>query len=425
MFRKNSMTSASFTFEDLPSFELIRGLYKYGFEVPSAVQELSIPPMLEGQSVSVSAQTGSGKTAAFGVALLSHVTSRRRACQAVVISPTKEISRQTYQVLTALSRYLDIEGVCLTSGMSGRQEFSALRRGAQFACITPKRLVQLLSNIDSTALRCIVLDECDRLLDGKFEGHVTQLLRLVPNAMVYCFSATATAAYKTQIEGLVPTIRHIDVRAQHREKLAVTHFVIRIGHDEDEGLTGLHATGPEPIVKRATSHKKAKRAFAEPSTGPRAKHDVEEADLQAEKVRSLLHILYHVPIVQGIVFCRSRSVADTVHRAIREHIACGCVHAGFEHAQRDAEITRFRTGKIRVLVTTDLLARGFDVRQVTLVCHFDAPHTAEVYMHRAGRCGRFGRLGLSVLFSSPAERALEAEVQASYGVSFNVISLAI
>ncbi|TNJ26185.1 Eukaryotic initiation factor 4A [Giardia muris] len=420
------MALKTFTFEDLPSFELIRGLYKYGFEVPSPVQELAIPPMLQGRSISVSAQTGSGKTAAFGVAVLSHVTSKRRACQAVVISPTKEISKQTYQVLIALSRYLDIEGVCLTSGMAGRQEFTALRRGAQFACITPKRLIQLLSNIDSASLRCIVLDECDRLFDGKFEGHVTQLLRLVPNAMVYCFSATATPAYKAHIEGLVPNIQHIDVYAQRLDKFSITHFIVHIGSDEEDTLIPLNTACLEPVVKRTSARKKKSRhSFTGPNTNLRPVHDTEDPDLQAKKVRALLHILYHVPIVQGIIFCRSRGVADTVHHALHEAIACGCVHAGIEHTQRDLEITKFRTGRTRILVTTDLLARGFDVRQVTFVCHFDAPRTAEIYMHRAGRCGRFGRLGLSVLLASPAERALEAEVQTKYGVSFSAISLAV
>ncbi|EFO60870.1 Eukaryotic initiation factor 4A [Giardia lamblia P15] len=417
----------AFAFEDLASFDLIKAIYKYGFEIPSPVQQYSIPKLIRGQSISVNAQTGSGKTAAFGISLLSLVNPQKSICQAVIVSPTKELSNQTLEVIDTLGTRSGIKGVCLTSGVMAKEQFEKITKGsAHFVCVTPKRLSGLCAAIQLSKLQLVILDECDKLLEEQsYHGVASFLRELAPETIIGCFSATATDMYRQTIKELCPVINHISIIPQHSSVTAIRHVCIRIfnytntdveratshkqrqsqpkAEDSDDWL--------EPRIKRRSRRKSYKGLQALDEDKNDAGSSKEE--ICAEKVRVLSSLLESVPIVQGIIFCNSKHTVDWLYNALRKQKhPCERIHADVPAFDRETTVANFRAGKTRLLVSTDLLARGFDVQQVTFVCNYDFPRDPHSYMHRAGRCGRFGRKGLSVsLLTAENQKCMDDVVQ--------------
>lgn len=426
-----------FAFEDLTSFDLIKAIYRYGFEVPSPVQQYSIPKLIQGQSISVNAQTGSGKTAAFGISLLSLVNPQKSVCQAVVISPTKELSYQTLEVINTLGIRSGVKGVCLTSGMMAKEQFEAIAKGnAHFVCVTPKRLSGLCAAIQLSKIQLVVLDECDKLLEEQSYHSVASFLReLTPATVIGCFSATATDIYKKTIKELCPALDHISIVPKHNSTTAIRHICVRIFNYTDADVEKAISRKQklikisneedddwlEPRIKHRSKRKSYKRASTfdnEENSGSTASKE----EIHSEKIRVLVSIMETVPIVQGIIFCNSKHTVDWLYSTLRKQKhPCERIHADISAFDRETTISNFRAGKTRLLISTDLLARGFDVQQVTFVCNYDFPHDPRSYMHRAGRCGRFGRKGISIsLLTADNQRCMD-DIVTKYGIDLETI----
>lgn len=425
-----------FAFEDLASFDLIRAVYRYGFEVPSPVQQYSIPKLIQGQSISVNAQTGTGKTAAFGISLLSLVSPQKSICQAVIISPTKELSNQTLEVINTLGARSGVKGVCLTSGMMAKEQFAAITKGsAHFVCVTPKRLCGLCGAIQLLKLQLVVLDECDKLLEEQSYHSVASFLReLAPGTVIGCFSATATDAYKRTIKELCPAVDHISIVPKHAGATAIRHVCVRVFNYTDADVEKAVSRKQKPSkvsnedsddwLEPRIKHRSKRKSYKGMPTLEEEKDDIgaSKEEVYAEKVRILTSLLETVPIVQGVIFCNSKHTVDWLHSTLRKHKhPCERIHADIPAFERETTVSDFRAGKTRLLISTDLLARGFDVQQVTFVCNYDFPRDPHSYMHRAGRCGRFGRKGLSVsLLTADNQRCMDEVVQ-RYGIDLEAI----
>lgn len=425
----------AFAFEDLASFELIKAIYRYGFETPSPVQQYSIPKLIRGQSISVNAQTGSGKTAAFGISLLSLVSPQKSICQAVVISPTKELSNQTLEVINTLGARSSIKGVCLTSGTMAKEQFEAIMKGnAHFVCVTPKRLSGLCTTIQLSKLQLVILDECDKLLEEQYYHSVSSFLRdLTPGTVVGCFSATVTDTYKNAIKELCPSIDHISIVPKH-SATTIRHVCIRIFNYTDADVekaisrkqkqSHVKAEESDDWLEPRIKHRPKRKSYkgVQALEADRSDNNTSKEEIYAEKVRILSSILETVPIVQGVIFCNSKHTVDWLHGILRKQKhPCERIHADIPAFDREATVANFRAGKTRLLISTDLLARGFDVQQVTFVCNYEFPRDPHSYMHRAGRCGRFGRKGLSVSLLTPEnQRCMEDAIQ-RYGIDLEAI----
>eukprot|EP00768_Dysnectes_brevis_P004992 gnl/Dysnectes_brevis/3607_a4592_793.p1 GENE.gnl/Dysnectes_brevis/3607_a4592_793~~gnl/Dysnectes_brevis/3607_a4592_793.p1 ORF type:complete len:394 (-),score=40.62 gnl/Dysnectes_brevis/3607_a4592_793:64-1245(-) len=350
------------TFEELPiSDDLLKAIISNGFDKPSEIQQRAILPLIEGKSVVAQAAAGQGKTAAFGIASIHLIDPEIQAVQVLVISPTRELADQTHQSLGALASYSDAEGIALTGGRSLQTDLRRLERGmVHWVSATPGRLRDLVSKSQLVLkkLRLLVLDEADRLLTGPFGESVDSLLQVLPReCRIGFFSATLP--------------RRVVARAESRCPDAIRILVRR---------TSLSVAG----IKQW--------------------YVVLEEGEEAERARVLDGLYDAFSVSQAVVFCNTRWRVEAVSQLLqRRRLPVTSIHGGMKQEERDAVMDRFRTGRSRLLVASDIWARGVDVRQVNLVINYDLPESRDDYLHRIGRSGRFGRKGIAVTLVTPEE----------------------
>lgn len=353
--------------------ELLRGIYGYGFEKPSAIQQRAIVPMAAGLDIVAQAQSGTGKTGAFSIGVLQCVDPELKAVQAVVISPTRELARQTHAVVTALAEYLSIKSVLLVGGASISTAKRALQEGAQIAVCTPGRALDMIERRQLLAkhVKMAVMDEADQLLEQGFEEQVTGIMRSMPEeAQVALFSATMP-----------------------EECLDITRRFMREDH-------------VNILVKKEAVTLDGIRQFY--------------IDVQREewKLDVLCDIYETLTVSQCIIFCSSKRKVDWLKSALdaRDHTV-SAIHGEMEDGERRGIMEEFKSGSSRILIATDLLARGIDVQQVSLVINYDVPRGPEGrenYIHRVGRCGRFGRKGVAVNFVTAEDAKIVREIEKYY-----------
>jgi ATP-dependent RNA helicase DeaD len=329
------------------TLEAIRSL---GWKSPTPVQVRAIPLMLAGRDVAVQAQTGSGKTAAFGVPLVEGVSAQRvREPQALVLVPTRELALQVTGHLRALGRTRRLRVACAYGGASVASQLESLGRGAHVVVATPGRLLDFLGRgaVRLGSARTVVLDEADRMLDMGFLPDVERILKATPGErQTALFSATLPA----EITGLV--------RRTLRDPVWV------------------RIEGPAPTVEGV-------RQFY-----------VEVAE--QDKVRALRTLLRTEPVQSALVFRRTQRAAQRLADVLaREHPAAA-LHGGMRQGARLAALRAFASGRTPVLVVTNVAARGLDLPTVSHVVNFDMPEDVETYVHRVGRTARAGQTGTAI-----------------------------
>jgi ATP-dependent RNA helicase DeaD len=347
------------TFAELGLSEpVLRALRDVGYESPSPIQEQAIPPLLEGRDVIGQAQTGTGKTAAFGLPLMEFVDPSEDEVQALVLTPTRELCIQVTQALRAYGTYKGIDPVAVFGGAPIRSQQAQLRRGGQVVVGTVGRVLDLISrhSLVLHAARYIVLDEADEMLDLGFLEDVEKILSLAPGSrQTALFSAT------------MPT----EIR-----RLAERHLY-------------------EPVtvkVKAATLTIDTVEQFYL-DTKPHEKIDALVRVLEAERPR------------QAIVFTRTKVRCDQLFRTLRDRgMNVKALHGDMSQGSRDGVMIAFKAGRVPILVATDVAARGLDISTVTHVVNFDIPTSPDVYVHRIGRTGRVGRSGRAITFVEPRQR---------------------
>jgi ATP-dependent RNA helicase RhlE len=350
---------------------LVRAVEDMGFTRPTPIQASAIPVGLEGRDLMACAMTGSGKTAAFLLPILQRLAPLPRGrTRALVISPTRELAAQTLEQFTALARHTGMRGAAVYGGVGMGPQEDAFRRGVDLIAATPGRLLDHMSN-DYASLRDIevlVLDEADRMLDMGFLPDIRRVLRQLPpqaKRQTMLFSATMPSAITELARELMTTPAQINVER-----------------------------------KQAPAQGIAQAFYPVPSH---------------LKVALLLDLLNRGEIGNAIIFCRTKHRANRLAEKLdRQGIATARIHGNRSQAQRTEALAGFKSGRYRVLVATDIVARGIDVEALEHVVNFDVPNTPEDYIHRVGRTARAEATGDAYTFVSPEDdveiRAIERAV---------------
>lgn len=359
------------SFDDMGLPEaLLRGIYAHGFERPSAIQRRAIVPMMSGIDMIAQAQSGTGKTGTFSTAALSRIDPTIKAPQVLVLSPTRELSQQTDTVAKALSTYMGIKVHCATGGPPISEDIRALDDGAQFIVGTPGRIYDLIQRrkLVLTNIKQLILDEADQMLEDRFKEQVLSILQFSfpETTKVALFSAT-----------MPPSVEEVADRfLQHPTKILIPTEQVTL-----EGIKQYHIRIPREEWK----------------------FDV------------LDDIYKHLPINQLIIFVNKRARAEWLAEKMRlAGHTLEYIHGEMDVAERKERMNDFRAGKARVLISTDLLARGIDVQQVSLVINFELPPQRENYIHRIGRCGRYGRKGAAINIVTDDEMRYLNEIESYY-----------
>jgi ATP-dependent RNA helicase DeaD len=338
--------------------ELLLALDELGFEEPTPIQEQAVPELLAGHDVIGQAQTGTGKTAAFGLPLLQYLDPDSDETQAVVLTPTRELCIQVTQALRSYAEHLDVNVVAVFGGTSVRDQASRVRTGAHVVVATVGRMMDLMSRgaLVLTSVRYVVLDEADEMLDLGFIEDVERILRMCPNGrQTMLFSAT-----------MPPPIA----------RLAQTYMYDPV----------TISVTPKKLTVDAIS-----QAFVEVG--------------QKEKTEKLIDVLKAEEPEQAIVFCKTKIGTARLDKRLREKgLPSKALHGDMSQGQRDGVMIAFKEHKSPLLVATDVAARGLDIEHVTHVINFDLPNNTEIYVHRIGRTGRVGRTGRAITFVTPRER---------------------
>jgi len=358
------------TFDDMNlRTELLRGIYAYGFEKPSAIQQKAVKPMLMGRDIIAQAQSGTGKTATFAIGALQAINEKENYCQALILAPTRELAQQIQKVVVALGDYLNVQCHACIGGTNVREDIKRLEQGSHIVVGTPGRSFDMINRraLVPKYIRLFVLDEADEMLSRGFKDQIYEVFRFLPaDVQVGLFSATMP-----------------------NDVLELTQKFMR-----------------DPIrilVKRAELTLEGIRQFYVA---------VEKEDWKFDTLTDLYET---VTITQAIIYCNSRRKVDWLTEQMRrKDFTVSAMHGDMDMKEREVIMKEFRSGSSRVLITTDLLARGIDVQQVSLVINYDLPNNLENYLHRIGRSGRFGRKGVAINFVTNEDARNLRDIEAFY-----------
>src|SRR3954451_851032 len=352
------------TFSELGlSEQLLDALRHLGYEDPTPIQEEAIPVLLEGRDIIGQAQTGTGKTAAFGLPLLQYIDIDDHEVQALVLTPTRELCIQVTQALRAYGEKKGVKVVAVFGGAPIRTQQAQLKEGAQVVVGTVGRVMDLMSrhSLMLTSARFVVLDEADEMLDLGFLEDVEMILSRCPSGrQTALFSATMPAEIRKLAEKGMYEPQTIKVRAATLTIDTVEHFFVEV---------------PE-----------------------------------REKADALARVLKAERPTQAIIFVRTKIGVDRLARALNDKgLRVKALHGDMSQGSRDGVMIAFKDGRERLLVATDIAARGLDISGVSHVVNYDMPNSPEVYVHRIGRTGRVGRSGRAITLVTPKQaRDLDA-----------------
>ncbi len=340
---------------------LLRAVEELGYTQPTPIQARAIPVVLEGRDLLAAAQTGTGKTAAFALPLLERLQAkgaRQRSPRALILVPTRELAAQVSESCRALARYLPLRGALIFGGVSANPQLQALSAGVDLVIATPGRLLDHLQSraIDLSQIELLVLDEADRMLDMGFIRAIRRILAALPKQrQSLLFSATFSEEIRSLANGILRDPVTIEVAPRNAPPELVDH---RVYHVEAGG-----------------------------------KHSL------------LSSLLVDGDVRQCLVFTRTKHGANRLaERLQRDGLACAAIHGNKSQAARTRALDDFKQGRIRVLVATDIAARGLDISELPQVVNFELPHVPEDYVHRIGRTGRAGASGEAISLVSREER---------------------
>ncbi len=359
-------------FNSLPlSPALLKLIAEMGFSEMTPIQAASLPLLLAGKDLVGQSQTGSGKTAAFIIPILEKIQVNQMHAQALILCPTRELSDQVLRECRKFSKaFPGLQTVALVGGQPYPPQTQALERGAQLIVGTPGRTLEHLKerNAQVDRLKIFVLDEADRMLEEGFTDELTAIIELLPvDRQTVFFSATFP-------EG-------VEVLSDRYQKNA-------------ERITIETNLKTSPQIEQ----------YLYASENP-------------QKEQTLLQILKNHPSQCTLIFCRMKTTVAQIGQQLAKHkVSCGVLHGDLEQFDRDKVTTLFRNGSLRVLVATDVAARGLDIDTLELVINMDMPSSTEIYVHRIGRTGRAGRKGTAVSIATDYEIPMVADIEETTGV---------
>ena len=346
------------SFKELPlNGEILKSIEELGFESLFPIQAQAIMPLLEGKDVIGQAQTGTGKTAAFGIPMVQRLNREVRGIQGLILVPTRELAVQVAQNMASYAKYGGLKVLAVYGGESINKQIHALSNGVQIVVGTPGRLIDLMERrmINLSGVSMVVLDEADRMLDMGFIEDIEFILSKTPrNRQTSLFSAT------------------------------IDESVMR--------LSNKYMKNPQKILvsKDEIALTQMKQYYTVVS--------------QHDKFTTLCQIVHDDRVDKAIIFCRTRRETSRLSEQLyRKGYRVEALHAGFTQAQRDRAINDFKAGRLNLLVATDVAARGLDIQGITHIINFDVPNDAPVYFHRIGRTARKGEEGTAITLVSYGE----------------------
>jgi len=332
---------------------LLRGIYGYGFEKPSAIQQRAIVPFSKGRDLIAQAQSGTGKTAAFSVGMLQQINVSDKKTQALILAPTRELAQQIHKVICQLSDYLGVVVHASIGGTRVQDDEYALSKGVQVVVGTPGRVYHMICNgaLLPATIKSFILDEADEMLSMGFKEQIYDIFQALPSdVQVGLFSATMPKDALDITKKFMNNPVRILVKQDEVTLEGIRQFYINVEREE-------------------------------------------------WKLDTLTDLYETISISQSVIFRNTRRKVDWLTDQMRaKEFTVSAIHGDASQRERDAIMSDFREGSSRVLITTDLLARGIDVHQVSLVVNYDLPRNLENYIHRIGRSGRFGRKGVAINF---------------------------
>tara|TARA_B110000908_G_scaffold113440_1_gene133086 strand:+ start:10627 stop:11781 length:1155 start_codon:yes stop_codon:yes gene_type:complete len=357
------MTSEIKSFEDMNiSTNILRGIFSHGWEFPSPIQQKIIVPIIKGKDTIAQAQSGTGKTGAFSIAGLQRIDWSIKKPQIIVISPTRELALQTYNTALAIGgrQFTQSNTRCSYSigGTSVTNDIQALKNNnIVFISATPGRIYDIISRkvVSFDNIKTVILDEADEMLSQGFTEQVHNILGVLPKTVqIALFSATMAPDVLEIAETFMKDPFKLLVDIEDVPVQSIKQFVINMEEDDKLGV--------------------------------------------------LMDLYEQVSINQSIIFVNSKRKVEWLSKKMTlNNFTVSSIHSAMEKDQREGIMANFRNGKTRVLISTDLLARGIDVHHISIVVNYDIPSNYENYIHRIGRAGRYGRKGLTINFVTPTD----------------------
>jgi translation initiation factor 4A len=348
---------------------LLRGIYSHGFEKPSAIQQRAIKPMISGRDLVAQAQSGTGKTATFSIGILQQIDLSFVQCQALILAPTRELAQQIKREITEIGIHMNLRVLDCVGGTKRREDIEKLQEGVHIVVGTPGRVFDMISRrtLNVEHIKIFVLDEADQMLDRGFKAQILQILKtLLENIQVCLFSATMPLDILELVNTFLNNPVRILVKQDELTLEGIRQFYILL---DDEKL----------------------------------------------KIATLIDLYGTLSITKTVIFCNTRRKVEFVTDQMTENkFSVSSMHGEMTQQEREKIMAEFRSCNTRVLITTDLLARGIDVQQVSLVINFDIPNNRENYIHRIGRSGRFGRKGIAINLVLPFEEECIRDIQDFY-----------
>ncbi|ESO01446.1 hypothetical protein HELRODRAFT_112831 [Helobdella robusta] len=360
-------------FDDMNLKEnLLRGVYAYGFEKPSAIQQRAIMPCTKGFDVIAQAQSGTGKTATFAIAILQKIDTSLKECQALILAPTRELAQQIQKVVVALGDYMKAECHACIGGTNVRENLHRLSSGVHVVVGTPGRVFDMIQRraLNTKYIKQFILDEADEMLSRGFKDQIYDVFRtLNENIQVILLSATMPDDVLDVTKRFMRDPIRILVRKEELTLEGIRQFYVVIEQEE-------------------------------------------------WKLDTLCDLYETLTITQAVIFCNTRRKVEWLTEKMHQRdFTISAIHGDMEQGQRDVIMREFRSGSSRVLITTDLLARGIDVQQVSLVINYDVPTNRDNYIHRIGRGGRFGRKGVAINFVTNEDRRIMKDIETFYNTT--------
>ena len=379
-FKESSALQELNSWEDLDAkVPLLRGIYAYGFETPSPIQKKAILPIFNKRDVIAQAQSGTGKTACFTIGALQLIDVTKRTTQAILLSPTRELAIQTKLVVENIGNmFNELRTQLLIGGTSVDEDIHQLHSNTPHIVIgCPGRMHDMLKRrkLASRDLRLFVLDEADEMLSAGFKDQIYNIFQFMPSTIqVALFSATLPNELHQLTNKFMRDPVEILVKAEKLTLEGIKQYYVALENDD-------------------------------------------------QKYDTLKDIYSSLAISQSIIYCNSNKRVNDLYQAMQVDNFPACqMHSAMDKVERNKSYEDFKSGKCRVLISSNVTARGIDVQQVSTVINFDLPNCIHTYLHRIGRSGRWGRKGVGINFVTPRDVGTLKEIETHYGTKINELT---
>ena len=353
--------------------KLIRGIYSYGFEKPSPIQQKSIKPIIDNKDVIAQAQSGTGKTGCFTIASLAIIDYDLDASQIIILAPTRELAEQIKKVVDNISQFLDnFSSELLIGGIASEENIKNLKKNPKMLIGCPGRVHDMLQRkfLSPQYIKTIIIDEADEMLSSGFKEQIYNIFQKLPTTVqVALFSATLPYEIKNLTNKFMRDPIEILVKNEQLTLEGINQYFVNLNDDQD-------------------------------------------------KFETIKDLFSNISVSQCIIYCNSIQRVNDLHESMKNEQFPVCrIHSNMSKEERSNNYKSFLTGDYRVLISSNITARGIDIQQVSTVVNFDIPNDVHTYLHRIGRSGRFGRKGLGINFITKRDIRKLKEIEEFYETS--------